>query len=86
MVGQFAEVCRRKGLKVSAGKSKVMLLNGKEGLECEFHVDSIRLDPVSKFKYLECVLDESGTDGAKYSRKVAIWRRVAGAIRDSQLE
>ena len=27
MVGQFVEVCRRRGLKVSAGKSKVMVLN-----------------------------------------------------------
>ena len=33
MVGQFVEVCRRRGLKVNAGKSKVMVLNGKEGLE-----------------------------------------------------
>ena len=32
MMGRFAEVCRRKGLKVSAGKSKVMVLNGEEGL------------------------------------------------------
>ena len=29
MMGWFAEVCRRRGLKVNAGKSKVMLLNGK---------------------------------------------------------
>ena len=28
-----------------------------------------------------CVLDESGTDGAECSRKVASGRRVAGAIR-----
>ena len=28
-----------------------------------------------------CVLDESGTDGAECSRKVASVRRVAGAIR-----
>ena len=27
MVGRFAEVCRRRGLKVSGGKSKVMVLN-----------------------------------------------------------
>ena len=33
MVGQFAEVCRRRGLKVNADKSKVMVLNGEEGLE-----------------------------------------------------
>ena len=30
-------VFRRKGTKVSAGKSEVMVLNGKEGLECEIH-------------------------------------------------
>ena len=41
MVRGFTEMCRR-GLKVNAGKSKVMVLNGKEGLECEFHVDGIR--------------------------------------------
>ena len=43
-------------------------------------------------KYLRCVLDESGTDGAECSMKVASGRRVAGAIRslvnarDLQLE
>ena len=30
MVGRFADVCRRKGLKVNVGKSKVMVLNGEE--------------------------------------------------------
>ena len=29
-MGWFAEVCRRRGLKVNTGKSKVMVLNGKE--------------------------------------------------------
>ena len=47
MVGQFAEVCRRRGLKVTACKSKVMVLNGEEGLECEVHVDGIRSEHVS---------------------------------------
>ena len=64
MVGRFAEVCKRKGLKVNAGKSKVMVLNGEEVLECEVHVDGILLEHVSEFKYLGSVLDESGTDGA----------------------
>ena len=32
MVGRFAEVCRRRGLNVNAGKSKVMVLNGEEVL------------------------------------------------------
>ena len=35
----------------------------------------------SEFKYLGCVLDESGTDEAKCSRKVTSGRKVAGAIR-----
>ena len=51
MVGRF-EVCMRRGLKVNAGKSKVMVLNGEEGLECEVHIDGIRLEHVSEFKYL----------------------------------
>ena len=92
MVGQFAEVCRRRGLKVNVGKSKVMLLNGDEGLECDVHVDGIRLEHVSEFEYLGCVLDESGKDGAECNRKMASRRKVAGAIRylvnamDLQLE
>ena len=45
-----------------------MVSNGNDGLECEIHVDGARLEHVSEFKYLECVLDESGTDGAECSR------------------
>ena len=29
IVGRFTEVCRRRGLKVNAGKSKEMVLNGE---------------------------------------------------------
>ena len=42
MLKWFVEVCRRRGLKVNGGKSKVMILNGEERLECEVHVDEIR--------------------------------------------
>ena len=42
MVGWFAEVCKRREQKVIAGRSKVMVLNEEEGLECEVHVDGIR--------------------------------------------
>ena len=66
-------------LKVNAGKNKVMVLCGEEGLEdC---VDGIRLEHVSKFKYLGCVLDESSTDEAECSRKVVSGKRIAGTIR-----
>ena len=54
----------RRGLKVNGGKSKVMVLNVEDGLDCEVYVDGIRLEHVSEFKYLRCVLDESGTYGA----------------------
>ena len=32
MVGQFVEICKRRGLKVNAGKSKVLVINEEEGL------------------------------------------------------
>ena len=64
MVGCFVGVCRRRGLKVNAGKSNVLVLVGEEGLKCEVYVDRIRLEHVSEFKYLGCGLNESGTDKA----------------------
>ena len=80
-MGRFIEVCRRRGLKVNAGKSKVTLLDGEKGLECEVCVNGICLEPASEFKKLGCVLDDIGTDEAECIRKVASGRRFAGAIR-----
>ena len=57
-----------RGLKINAGKSKMIILNGEEGLEYEVHVEG-------------CVLNESVTDEVECSRKVASERRVAVAIR-----
>ena len=68
-------------MKVSAGKSKVMALDGEERLECKACVDGIRLEHVSELKYLGCVLDESYKEKEECSRKVASGRRVAGTIR-----
>ena len=73
--------CVGGGLKVNAGKSKVIVLGGEEGLDCEVCVDGIRLEHVSQFKYFGCVLDELDTDEAECCRKVASGRRVGGAIR-----
>ena len=47
-MGRF-EVCIRRGLRVNVGK-------------CEVCGDGIRLEYVSGFKYLGCVLDKSGTE------------------------
>ena len=79
-VGCSVEVYRRRGLKFNADKSKVMLIDGEDGLEYEVCVDWIRLEHVSEFKYLGYVLDESGMNGAECSRKVASGRRVADVI------
>ena len=62
MVGRIVEVCMRRGLKVDAGKSKMRVINGEEELECEAHVDEVRLEHVSEFKYLECALGGAGTN------------------------
>ena len=92
MLRRFAKACRRRGLKINAGKSKVMVMNGEEELECEVYIDGAHLEHVSEFKYLGCVLDEAGTDGVECSRKMESGRRMAGAIRslvnarDLQLE
>ena len=48
-------------MKVNAGKSKVIVLSWEEGLECEVFVDGKRLEHLLEFKYLGCILDESGT-------------------------
>ena len=42
IVVRFVEVCKRRGLKVNAGKSKVMVLGREEGLEGEVWVDEFR--------------------------------------------
>ena len=61
-------------------------------MDFDVYVDEIHLDIVSVYKYLGCGLDESGTDKAMCSRKVASRRRFAVAIRslsnarDLQLE
>ena len=74
-------MCRRRGLKVNPGKSKVMMMNGEERLECEIRVIGMQLEHASEFKYLGCVLNESSTDEAECRRKLAKGKRVGGAIR-----
>ena len=81
MIGSFVKVCRRRGLKVKACKSKVIVLGREEGLKCEVCKDGIQLKHVLEFKYLGYVLDKSSTYKVECRRKVASGRRVAGDIR-----
>ena len=64
-VGPFVEGCRKKGLKVNANKTKVMVLNGEDGKVCEVFIDG-------------CVLDESNKDVPEYRRKVVRGGKIPG--------
>ena len=79
--GEWKTWIKKRGLKANTGKNKVMVLGGEERLECKVCIDGIRLEHVSEFKYLGCVLDEPGADESECSRKVASRRKVAVAIR-----
>ena len=84
-MGQFVKVYRSRP-KVNAGKSKVIVMNEEEGLECEVHIDGVHLEYISEFQYLGCILDEVGIDGAESSRKVAGAIRSLVNARDLQIE
>ena len=58
MVRRFVEMCRG-GLNVSPDKIRVIVSTGEEGLRCKILVDKARLEEVSEFKYVGCVLNES---------------------------
>ena len=81
MVVRFVEMCRRRGLEVKANKSEVLVLGGEKGFKREIRVGRSRLEQVLEFKYLRCVMGESGTDVAVCIRMVASGRKVAGTIR-----
>ena len=53
----------------------------EERLECGIHVDGKPLEQALQFKYLRCILYESGTNVAESRRKMTIGKKVAGAIR-----
>ena len=45
-----------------------MVLGEEKGLEYKVCVNGIRLEHISKFKYLVCILDKSSTDVAECIR------------------
>ena len=75
MVERFVEVYRRRGLKINAGKGKVMVVNGEEGLENKVYIDGMRLEWVSEFKYLGCVLGKLGAYETEAETKVGMARK-----------
>ena len=53
MTGWFAEVCRRRGPKANASKSKVKILNREEGLECDVCVYGMHLEYRDTQEYIK---------------------------------
>ena len=79
-MGRFVEICRM-NLKVNADKNEVTVVRGENGLEFKIRVDGARLEQVSEFKYLGCVLDISSTDETVSCRKEVDERKTPCAIR-----
>src|SRR5678815_218310 len=77
---RIGRVCKRRCLKVSVDKSKVVVVS-EDSPQCEVMLDGEQLEQVSGFKYLVYMLDEKGTDDAECSRKVVNGRKVASAIK-----
>ena len=63
-------------MKVNADKRKVLVL-GEERFGFEICLDGMWLEQVSEFKYLVCVLNESGAGDAKCNMEVTSKRKVA---------
>ena len=73
MIGRLAKVCRGKGLKEQGDFVKW----GGE----RWYVRFLYMGRDWRmFEYLGYVLDESGTDGVEYRKKVERGRKVVGAI------
>ena len=51
IVGRFVEVCRRRGLKVNAGKKQGDGTEWRGGIGVEVYVDGIRLEHILEYKY-----------------------------------
>jgi len=81
MIECFNNVSNRRGLRVNASKSKVMVVGKGEGVVCQIDLNGQTLEQVNEFKYLGCVLNARGTDEADCGSKVVSGRRTVGAIR-----
>lgn len=81
MIESFDKVCIRRGMRVNADKSKVMVFGGEDGSVCDIRIGGVRLEQVQSFKYLGSVLNVKGNDEADCENKVVQGRKVSGAIR-----
>ncbi len=96
IVDKFERVCKRRKLKVNAGKSKVMVFErareqainfakpyrvGSEAiLECKLQLGRERMEKVNEFKYLGTILCKHGSMEREIMERTVKGRQVMGAL------
>src|SRR5277367_2527837 len=60
LVQCFADVCKRRKMKVNVDKSKVMVFERNGMSQCEVMIDDERLEVVNEFKYLGNMFEKRG--------------------------
>ena len=81
IVGHFVEIYGKRGLKVSADKSKAVVFGREEDLVSGVCMNGTQLKHMSEFKYLGYVFDVSGADGVRFCKKEVSKRKVVGVTR-----
>ena len=81
LIDKFNRVCKRRGLKVNADKSKVMIMGGTEDDKCEIKLNGQVLEHVKEFCYLGSTVNDRGTDESDCNKRVMKERKTAGSIR-----
>ena len=78
----------RKGMKVSRSKTQYLCINGGNDDET-VKIEYTKVPRVKKFKYLESMVQESGSCEREVKKRVQAgwngWRRVSGVICDRRL-
>ncbi len=96
VVNEFCSVCKRRKLKVNAGKSKVMVLERREAEVIDFNtayrvrlpavarsrivLGSEKMEEMSEFKYLGTVLCKHGGMEGEIRERVIKGRSVVGSF------
>ena len=76
MVNKFNRVCIRRGLKINADKSKVLIVGGREDEGHVVSLDGKVLENVKEFSYLGSTLNGKGTDGNDCDKRVKKGRKI----------
>ena len=78
MVMFMNEECKKKGMKINVGKTKVMVLEKDEELTgCEIMIENERVEQVKEFVYLGCMFTRDGLCEGDIERRVRAGNKVS---------